>query len=208
MAGHDRITPDGKRFFKQIAELKKLQARAGFTAGKSGRNKDHKTVVAEDYKNKKGQTVATVADIAMWNELGTARSPPRPFLRQSVDNNTGQIKAMCAAQLNAIAKGTATAKDALQALGAMQVGLIQKTIRDGDFVENKPSTIRAKINRNQKLKKSLTAEEIKNNRKNDRTITRGKNKGKVIAGGTISKPLIDTGRMRQSVHYVIEEKGG
>jgi len=192
MAGHDRITPDGKRFFKQIAELKKLQARAGFQHGRET-DKD---------------SGADMADIAMWNELGTARSPPRPFLRQSVDNNTGQIKAMCAAQLNAIAKGTATAKDALQALGAMQVGLIQKTIRDGDFVENKPSTIRAKINRNQKLKKSLTAEEIKNNRKNDRTITRGKNKGKVIAGGTISKPLIDTGRMRQSVHYVIEEKGG
>ena len=151
MAGHDRETRDGKWFFKQIEELKKLQARAGF---QHGRETD------ED-------SGADMADVAMWNELGTARSPSRPFLRQSVDNNTDHIKAMCAAQLNAIAKGTATAEVALKRLGALQVGLIQKTIRDGEFVENKPATI--------------------------------KRKGS-------DRPLTDTKRMSQSVHYVIEEK--
>ena len=162
MAGHDRETRDGKWFFKQIEELKKLQARAGF---QHGREKAWKRTGKGGKKIIEAE--ADIADVAMWNELGTARSKPRPFLRQSVDNNTDQIKAMCSAQLNLLAKGTATAKDVLQALGALQVGLIQKTIRDGDFEPNRPSTI--------------------------------KRKGS-------DRPLIDTGRMRQSVHYVIEEK--
>ena len=152
MPGHDRITPQGKDFFNQIEELCKLQVRVGFQQG-----------AASDE-----ETGADIADIAAWNELGTARSPPRPFLRQSVENNESQIKAMCEKQLTWIVKGEATARDALQALGVMQKALIQKTISSGSFEPNAPRTIEKKGS---------------------------------------DKPLIDTRRMRQSVNFVIQEKG-
>ena len=150
MSGHDKITPQGKDFFKQIEELTKLQVRVGFQAGET----------TDDG--------VSIVDVAAWNELGTEHSPPRPFLRQSVDKNEAKIAAMCKAQITAIVKGTATARDALQALGVMQKGFIQIEIKDGGFEPNAPRTIARK--------------------KSDR-------------------PLIDTGRMRQSVNFVIEEKG-
>jgi hypothetical protein len=140
-------------FYKEIDELKKLQVRVGFQHG-------------EETDEDSG---ADLADVAMWNELGTAHSPPRPFLRQSVDNNASRINAMCSAQLRAIARGEKTANDALKALGVLQKGLVQSEINDGAFEPNAPSTI--------------------------------KKKGS-------SKPLIDSGRMRQSVNFVIKPKGG
>lgn len=145
-------TRDGKRLRKQIDELMKLELRVGFQHGEE----------ADD-------AGVDIADIAMWNELGTARSPARPFMRQSVDNNAARINAMCKAQLQAIASGSRTAKEALNALGALQKALVQDTIRNGEFVENAPSTI--------------------------------KKKGS-------DQPLIDTGRMRQSVNFTIKPKGG
>ena len=150
MAGHDRITNEGRKFYAQIAELKKLQLRVGFQAGEA----------AED-------DGVDIANIAMWNELGTARSPARPFMRMSVEENAGKISAMCKAQLQRLSSG-ATAQEILQTLGAFQKGLIQEKIVSGSFTANAPATIRKK--------------------KSD-------------------KPLIDTGRMRQSVSFVIRKKG-
>ena len=82
MGGHDRITPEGRRFLGQIEQLKKLQVQVGFQAG-----------AAAD------EDGVDIANIAMWNELGTSRSPARPFMRKSVDENTDKIKSMCARQL-------------------------------------------------------------------------------------------------------------
>lgn len=152
MAGYDRLTPEGRRFFQEIEELKKLELHVGFQHGETYDDDD-----------------ADIADVAMWNELGTANSPARPFIRQSVDNNASRINSMCRAQLQGIARGEKSAQDALQALGNMQKALVQDTIRNGDFVPNAESTI--------KKKKS-------------------------------SKPLIESGRMRDSVNFTIQAKGG
>jgi len=127
LAGHDRITQQGKQFYRQINELKKMQVRVGFQRG---------------YASSEGS--ADIVDIAAWNELGTAKVPSRPFLRQSTDKNRVRISAMCKAQLQAIARGEATAESALNAIGAMQVGLVQNEIRNGEFVPNAPSTIAKK----------------------------------------------------------------
>jgi hypothetical protein len=166
MPGRDRITPEGKRFLKQIAELAKLEVRVGFQAG---------AAASDDGVD--------MVDIAAWNELGTAHSPPRPFLRQSVDNNEAQIVAMCKAQVRAIVKG-ATAQVALQTIGAMQKGHIQKEIKDGGFIENAPITIEGGWMKNKKSGKPFYVE-----------------------GKKSAQPLIDSGRMRQSVNFVIQEKG-
>lgn len=153
MAGHDRLTAEGKRFFKEIEELKKLQVRVGYQQG-----------TATDDNG------VDMVDIAMFNELGTARSPSRPFLRQSVDANKAIIEKFCKAQLQKVAQG-GTAEQALNAIGVMQKGLIQDT------------------------------------------ITKSKEWAKPNADNTIKKkgsdvPLIDNGKMLQSVNYVVVPKGG
>jgi hypothetical protein len=108
--GHDKLTSDGKKFFKQIDELKKLQVRVGYQKGKA-----------------KSDSGVDILDIAMWNELGTARAPARPFIRQSADRNKSVIEKFCSAQLKKVAQG-GTAEQALNAIGVMQKGLIQDTI--------------------------------------------------------------------------------
>ena len=111
----------------------------------------------------------SMLDVAMWNELGTANTPSRPFLRQSVDDNASKISAFCRAQLQRIAQGSADAQDVLNKIGVMQKGLVQEKIGNGSFEANAPATV--------------------------------KKKGS-------DKPLIDTGRMRQSVGYIVRRKGG
>ena len=147
----DKLTPDGRRLMKEIDNLKKLQVRVGYQQGEAQEDDG-----------------VDILDVAMWNELGTSRSPSRPFLRMSVDENADKINAFIKAQLRKLAKGESTAEQILKAIGAFQKGLVQAKIKDGEFVPNAPSTIRKK--------------------KSD-------------------KPLIDTGRMRQSVNFVITEKG-
>lgn len=131
MAGHDKITGAGQAFFKQIAELQKLQVRVGYQRGENVKtNKDGKET---DY-----------CDIALWNELGTSNGiPSRPFMRDSVDKNQSQIDKACKDALQTISKG-GTAKDILMSLGNMQKAFVQQTIVSGEFVENAPSTVKKK----------------------------------------------------------------
>ena len=151
MVGHDKLTPEGKRFFAEIEKLKQLECRVGFQQGAASSDEG-----------------VDMCDIALWNELGTVNSPSRPFLRMSVDDNAPQITQFCQAQVRKLANG-GTAQEVLNSVGVFGKGLVQAKIGDGSFAPNAPSTIRKK--------------------KSD-------------------KPLIDTGRMRQSVNYVIQTKGG
>lgn len=153
--GHDRLTAQGRKFYAQIDKLQENQVFIGYQQGKA--------------KHKDGDgTEVDMADIAMFNELGTSTSPSRPFLRTTVEKNEEKINQMCEQVAKAIANG-GTAEDALKKLGAFGVSLVQETIGSGTFTPNAPSTIKAKGS---------------------------------------DKPLIDTGQMRQSVHYVIKSKGG
>lgn len=152
--GHDRLTPAGRRFYAEVDRLKKGKVFIGFQAGK------------KKHKGRNGKE-ADVAEIAMFNELGTSRSPSRPFLRQTVDKNKAKIKQMCKQTAKQIAQGGSAAQ-CLKLLGAFGVSLVQETIESGSFKPNAPRTVDMKGS---------------------------------------DKPLIDTGRMRQSVHYVIKKRG-
>ena len=152
--GHDRLTPEGRRFLAELEKMKRLEVRVGYQAGE-----------ATDDEG------VDMCDIALWNELGTSGAhpiPARPFLRQSVDGNEDKIRAHCAQQARAIARG-GTAEEALKKIGIHMKGIVQKTIKEGSFGPNAPSTIRKKGS---------------------------------------DKPLIDTGRLRQSVNYHNKPKGG
>lgn len=148
--GHDRLTPEGRRFY---AEMEKLCSKRVFVGFQAGQVMDDRGV--------------DMAQIAMFNELGTSDIPARPFLRQTMEDHQDDIKSFCGERVQDIAEG-GTAEDALKQLGVYGKGLVQAKIKDGAWKPNAPSTI--------KKKKS-------------------------------DKPLIDTGRMRQSVNYVIKEKG-
>lgn len=127
MAGHDRLTPEGKKFFREIEQLKKLQVRVGYQQGE-GQEEDG----------------ADLCDIAMFNELGTSNTPSRPFMRDSVDKNADKINAFCKAQMKLLSEGKTTTQQMLTAIGVYQKGLVQKEIRDGEFTPNAPSTIKRK----------------------------------------------------------------
>lgn len=148
--GHDRLTPEGRRFYAEMEKLRSKRVFVGFQAGK----------VTDD----RG---VDMAQIAMFNELGTSDIPARPFLRKTMEDNEDDIRAFCGERMQEIAAG-GTAEDALKKLGVYGKSLVQAKIKDGVWKPNAPSTI--------KKKKS-------------------------------DKPLIDTGKMRQSVNYVIKEKG-
>jgi hypothetical protein len=104
----------------------------------------------------------TVTEIAIINEYGDGHTPARPFMAQTWErykNETankisGLVKMLMDGQLSRIAY--------VARIGAYYRGKIQRTIVDGDFLPNAPSTIRKKKS---------------------------------------TKPLIDTGEMRQSVEF-------
>ncbi len=165
MAGHDRLTPEGKKFYAEIEKLKELQVRVGFKAGDGA---------ADDGTD--------MCDIAMWNELGTYNMPSRPFMKQSVDGHVPEINAFCKAAVRKLVNG-GTAEEVLSAVGQKHVTLMQKEIRGGGFTPNAQITITGGWMRNQKSGKLFHVE-----------------------GKKSEQPLINTGQMRQAVHYFIKEK--
>lgn len=108
-----------------------------------------------------------LAVIAAIHEFGLGGMPQRSFLRSAYDENLPVIDKMIQRVANGAVFGLGT-NAALNQLGNVVQGMVQRKIVDGPFVPNSPATI--------KRKKS-------------------------------SKPLIDTGHLRQSIRYVIE-KGG
>ena len=146
----DRLTPEGQRFFRELAELKELEVRVGFQRGKA-----------------QEEDGTDICDVAAFNELGTDHIPARPFIRQSVDDNESKINSFLKEEVKDFAQGK-SAEQILKEIGIFQKDLMQDKITSGSFAPNAESTI--------------------------------KKKGS-------SKPLVDTGRMRQSVNYVIQKKG-
>lgn len=146
----DRMTPEGEKFMRMLAELATKEVRIGFQRGQASESDG-----------------TDICDIAAWNELGTVNMPSRPFMRKSVDENEGKIKSFVKSMKKELVSGT-SGEQILKKIGIFQKDLIQEKITEGDFAPNAASTV--------------------------------KKKGS-------SKPLIDTGRMRQSVNYVIKEKG-
>ena len=108
-----------------------------------------------------------LAVIAAIHEFGLGDMPQRSFLRSAYDENLPVIDKMIQRVANGAVFGLGT-NAALNQLGNVVQGMVQRKIVDGPFIPNSPATI--------KRKKS-------------------------------SKPLIDTGHLRQSIRYVIERKG-
>lgn len=68
----------------------------------------------------------------------------RPFLPQSVDNNKEKINAFCQSQLKALLAGRTTAEEVLKKTAVFMKGMVQETIKEGNFPANAPSTVKKK----------------------------------------------------------------
>ncbi len=120
------MTPEGKRFLKELRKLESLEVRVGFQAGQA---------TYEDG--------ADIAEVAAFNELGSSDTPARPFMRQSFENHEAELQASCEEANNVLAKG-GTAQQALNKIGVFTKGLVQQEIVDGGFAPNAESTIKKK----------------------------------------------------------------
>ncbi len=125
----DTWTPEGRRFMQQLQELSKLEVKVGFQGGKEYYEEDGKQV--------------DVLDVAMWNELGNAHTPSRPFMRDAVDTNESLINNFLKEQKQELINGK-TAERVYQDIGVFMKALIQDQIVTGSFTPNSPSTIRKK----------------------------------------------------------------
>ncbi len=175
----DRWTSDGARFMKQLDELKQLQVCIGFQSGDKKRKPGE-----QDGKKKSAERDVTNLDIAMWNELGTSTSPSRPFMRNSIDRHVDVIRAAAAKQIQALSSG-ASARQVLTMMGNIQKGLMQHEIMTGQFAPNAEITIHGGWMRSKKTGKRF-----------------------YVQGKKSDRPLVHTGQLRKSVHFVIKPKGG
>ena len=106
MAVIDETTPEGKRFYQELAKLKDLMSYAGFQQGQAASDDG-----------------VDMVDIAAFNEVGTSSAPSRPFMRKSVDDNEEKIIAFCQAQLAKLCDGTTTAEKILREIALFKKGL-------------------------------------------------------------------------------------
>ncbi len=125
-----------------------------------------------------------ICDIAAWNELGTEHIPARPFLRKSVDENKDKIDSFLQARKADLLSGVSV-EHVLKEIGNFQKGLVQDKITEGHFQKNADVTINGGWIYNKKTGKSF-----------------------YVKGKKSTKPLIDTGRMRQAVDYIVRKKEG
>lgn len=122
----DRLTDDGKRIFRELDKLASQMVAVGFQQG--------------DVTEESG---VDICDVAAFNELGTEHIPSRPFMRQSIDGNADKITEFMQSKVDEIIGGK-TADQVLKEIGIFQKGLVQETIKEGDFAPNAPATIRKK----------------------------------------------------------------
>lgn len=124
--GWSNLTPEGKKYFKELEQLAKMEVQVGFQADSGS------------YENG-----ATLAEVAAYNELGTSSTPARPFMRKSFENHEKELQSACDQVNKTLAKG-GTTQQALDELGAFVKGLVQEEIVSGDFAPNADSTIAKK----------------------------------------------------------------
>lgn len=132
MAGHDRLTPEGERFFRELQKLSTKQVRVGLKRGKKG--KRHNGMPSK----------ADLVEIALYNELGTSTIPARPFFAQTVQVHEEEIREAAVSEAEKVLRGNEKAQQAFREIGTDVQKKVQKRIDEGQFVPNAPSTIKRK----------------------------------------------------------------
>lgn len=121
---------------REVQKLKKSQIMIGFQA-----NTVTQSASQDGRVKQAGQSMAT---IAARNEFGFERTPARPFMRTSFDENQAQISKLIQQRYGKLLDGKLRADKMLGILGQYVVGLIQKKIRQITSPPNAPYTIAIK----------------------------------------------------------------
>ena len=136
----------------------------------------------ESAKYPGGPSVALVAAV---NEFGWPEHniPPRLGMRATAQALRGEWKAIAYAANKKVLRGEMSAKDAMELLGLAASGDIRKHIADVTQPPLKADTVRARLRR--------------------KNIGAGRTKAIPI---TVAKPLVDTGRLLNSLTNIVEVK--
>jgi hypothetical protein len=133
-----------------------------------------------------------IAQIAYWNENGVTSTnnvlkkgklwelPSRPFMSQAVDNNKAQLEQGATSLTRQVADGKIDAAAAIRQYAEGMLGFIKQAIKNGGFKENSDITINGIM---------------------------GKDGKWFIRPKKSTKPLINSGMMRDGVMYQILENG-
>lgn len=86
----------------------------------------------------------SIPEYAMYNEVGTAHIPPRPFMRDTVNEKADNWKSFLESNVDYNNIERDKCVGVMGVLGEVMVADIKATIQKGDFEPNAESTIRAK----------------------------------------------------------------
>lgn len=130
------------------------------------------------FEDSKYEDGTPIANVAFWQEYGTRRGiPMRPFMRPAEFYNKEKWIALLRQEIKKAIENGKSIKDAMELLGLVVQGDIQHEISMVFEPPLKESTIKARLRR--KKVKKITA--------------------------SLTKPLIDTGMMFDSVQHKVEE---
>ena len=87
-----------------------------------------------------------VQEYAIYVEFGTKNIPARPFFREATQTTEAKkkISKYMKNEMEKVIEGKKTGKQACDAVGEYVRGLIMKSINEGDWARNAPSTIKKK----------------------------------------------------------------
>lgn len=130
-----------------------------------------------------------MAVVAAANEFGSPEHniPERSFLRGGIERGKPKFNKINIDSLRKVLLGKMTIEQAVEKLGVMAAGEVKREFVVGTFAPNKPATITRKLRgkvSGKRLKKVLAMEPSETT--------------------SISRPLIDTGALRQSITYIVE----
>jgi len=91
-----------------------------------------------------GEGSASLVEIAIWNELGTSRIPPRPFIQSTADEKAREWKKTVKRVTKLMQDGKVNAEDASGLLGQQMQADIQQKIIDLRDPPNADSTKKKK----------------------------------------------------------------
>lgn len=177
---------------KEITQRAKenVEVVAGLVEGAAGANG-----LAGDDKHPGSKK--TIAEIGAIHEYGWPEGgiDARPFVSTAADRSRQRWRRVFRAAMQAWAVGQITYKQALSNLGIQMAGDIKRRITAIKSPALKPATIRAK------------GRKLSRTRKSRRKAARGLTEFQAFESVDAGNPLIDTGAMRNAVHWDVRKRG-
>lgn len=126
-----------------------------------------------------------VAQVAIYNEYGTSRIPPRPFMRPTVESQKGEWARTTGKVVSQVLRGKMSAEQGMTLVAQKAAGDIRQTITQVFEPELSPVTVLLRQWR--KEGKDITGKTVGDAA---RAVAEGQR-----GEGVTTKPLVDTGHM-------------